>query len=147
MSAGTLPPSMQHRVEQVGECLIWQGATQTRGYGSVAAGVRGLTKLAHRAAYEHAVGPIPEGMTIDHLCCEKRCVNVEHMEVVTRGENSRRMLRKRTHCKHGHAIEGDNLRLVRRPTGIYRVCVTCHRKAVRESMRRSRAAERLAASP
>lgn len=50
---------------------------------------------AHRAFYEHHVGPIPPGLTIDHLCCVRRCVNPAHLEPVTRGENARRGVERR----------------------------------------------------
>ena len=70
-------------------CTLWEGAVQSRGYGSLKIG--GKSMLAHRRAWEVARGPIPEGMTIDHLCRQKLCVNPDHMEVVTRGENLRRM--------------------------------------------------------
>ena len=70
-------------------CWLWTGATQTRGYGSVGVG-NGRTALAHRVAYQQTVGPIPDGMTIDHVCENKVCVNPDHLEVVTRAENTRR---------------------------------------------------------
>jgi hypothetical protein len=56
------------------------------------------TALAHRVAYEALVGPIPDGMTIDHLCRNKRCLNPAHMELVTRGENTRRAHEGRGRC-------------------------------------------------
>jgi hypothetical protein len=69
------------------------------------------TARAHRVAYEIAVGPIPDGMTIDHLCKVKHCVNPQHMEVVTPEENARRgNTRRGGLCKAGlHVMEGDNL--------------------------------------
>jgi len=72
------------------ECVIWTGPRQG-GYGAV---WNGRTwKRAHRLAWEKEHGPIPAGMTIDHLCCVKLCVNTDHMEVVTRAENTRRQVR------------------------------------------------------
>lgn len=70
-------------------CWRWTGALNSRGYGCV--GIRRRRHLAHRVAYEAATGrTIPDGLTIDHLCFEKRCVNPAHMEVVTRSLNSQR---------------------------------------------------------
>ena len=54
----------------------------------------GTTKLGYRLVYEALVGPIPEGLTIDHLCGNHRCVNPDHLEPVTRGENTRRYYRE-----------------------------------------------------
>ena len=90
----TLPRGFasKYRVSPTG-CLVWTRAIQTKGYGSVCVG-RGRTALAHRVAWESARGPIPEGLTIDHLCGVKRCVNPDHMEVVTRGGNTRRYYRQ-----------------------------------------------------
>jgi hypothetical protein len=64
-------------------CWLWTGAT-LRGY------ARFKTKTAYRFAYEHLVGPIPEGLDIDHLCRVKACVNPDHLEPVTRKVNIRR---------------------------------------------------------
>lgn len=65
-------------------CLIWPGSLNHAGYGRCWGG------QAHRVAWERIHGPIPEGMEIDHLCEQRDCVNPEHMEVVTHGENTRR---------------------------------------------------------
>lgn len=90
------------------DCIIWTGAQNSRGYGCFA--VDGKSELAHRLAYMDKVGPIPDGMTIDHLCRVHSCVNPDHLEVVTQGENNRRAgLRIGGLCKRGHEITEANL--------------------------------------
>jgi hypothetical protein len=70
-------------------CWIWQGTVTRAGYGIITlAGKR--TTGAHRWAYELLAGPIPEGLTLDHLCYVPLCVNPAHLEPVTRDENKRR---------------------------------------------------------
>lgn len=75
-------------VENASGCLVFQGATNSKGYGQIG------TMLAHRFVWEEQHGPIPDGLTIDHVkargCTDKRCLNTAHMQVVTRSENSRR---------------------------------------------------------
>lgn len=88
-------------------CWVWTGPT-VEGYGRVRAG--GVTDYAHRVSWEIHVGPIPEGMHLDHVChnldlactltseCpHRRCVRPElpHMELVTPGENTRRSSTRR----------------------------------------------------
>ena len=68
-------------------CLIWTGAQTSKGYGSLRFG--GVETYAHRVAWELAHGLIPDDLTIEHRCRVRCCVNVEHMELVTRAENSR----------------------------------------------------------
>ena len=68
-------------------CEVWTGATTWDGYA-----VRGGVYM-HRAAYEASVGPIPEGLQLDHLCRNPTCINVDHLEPVTPAENSRRARR------------------------------------------------------
>lgn len=69
-------------------CWIWWGARGRSGYGNFGVGKK--TYLAHRAAYELVNGPIPEGLDLDHLCRNKRCVNPSHLEPVTFLTNMRR---------------------------------------------------------
>lgn len=120
-----LPETLRNRIEIDGDCWKFTGAQNSRGYGSVTNG-RGGTMLAHRLAYEAAVGKIPTGLTIDHLCMVKTCLNPAHMEPVTRSENTRRKLAAQTHCKRGHELSGANLRTQKRATGrTFRICKAC----------------------
>jgi len=74
----------QHRVDEDTGCWEWLGHTQN-GYGHV--GVGSKIKMAHRAFYEELVGPIPEGMQLDHLCGNEGCVNPDHLDPCTSMEN------------------------------------------------------------
>ena len=85
-------------------CWHWTGHLQPNGYGSFR--VSGRTFRAHRWAYEHYVGPIPEGLQIDHLCRNRACVNPSHLEPVTARENTRRAMRPQ--CVNGHPFTADN---------------------------------------
>lgn len=108
-------------------CLVWVGATNSRGYG--VATVSGHQELAHRVAYEAEYGPIPDGMVLDHLCRVRNCVRPEHLEPVTVAENTRRgrsanSLQVGDTCQNGHLIT-DGL-LYRRPSGATE-CMECRR--------------------
>lgn len=81
------------------DCWLWTGARNSRGYGQW--GVNGRSRSVHRVAYEALVGPIPDGLTIDHLCSNKLCVNPEHLEPVTGAENTARAHEHRHACCHG----------------------------------------------
>jgi hypothetical protein len=69
-------------------CWIFTGALNA-GYGRIHAGHPGSQRLlyVHRVAYEQLVGPIPEGLDLDHLCRNRACCNPAHLEPVTRREN------------------------------------------------------------
>lgn len=72
-----------------GGCWEFTGCKVKGGYGRL--WCRGRQVMAHRAAYEEFVGPIPAGMHLDHICRNTSCVNPDHLEPVTQAENNRRM--------------------------------------------------------
>jgi HNH endonuclease len=84
------------KLEYQGDCVVWTGSSTDNGYGKFRVGGPGSSRtdapvLAHRWAYEFFVGPIPEGLVIDHLCFNRKCVHIDHLEAVTSGENLRRV--------------------------------------------------------
>lgn len=121
-------------------CWLWLASTnRANGYGKF--GVDGRNLLAHRLAYELEVGPVPEGLQLDHVCRVRLCVNPFHLEPVTPAENSRRAVlggefgrhqRSRTQCPHGHPYDEVNTYWDRFG---HRACRACRR----ESTRRRRA--------
>ena len=110
---------------EANECWPWK-ACLTDGYGYFKLNGH---KKAHRIAYELLVGPIPDGLTLDHLCRNRQCVNPSHLEPVTVKENLRRgfspsaMNKRKAHCLNGHPLSGSNLYLHKRG----RACRTCQR--------------------
>lgn len=96
-----------------GGCWNWTAAIDpVSGYGRIS--VEGSTGYAHRVAFEILVGPIPDGLTIDHLCRNRRCVNPVHLEPVTQRENTLRgtglsaRRAAQTHCQNGHSFDEAN---------------------------------------
>jgi hypothetical protein len=129
-------------------CWEWVGALRGGGYGHWNRNPTGEGQ-AHRAVYVMTHGPIPKGMTLDHLCRNRICVNPDHLEIVTHRENilrSNGLAAKnlsKTECPLGHPYSGDNLvicRNGRRRCRICRVAETAKRKAARHTARREREA-------
>ena len=99
------------KVDKQEGCWLWTGAT-SHGYGQLKVG-KGLM-YAHRYAYELLVGPIPEGLTLDHLCRNHPCVKPEHLEPVSgrentlRGEGLTARHARANHCMRGHPYDLSN---------------------------------------
>lgn len=122
-------------------CWEFTGCRKVDGYGQIS--YKGRLWRVHRLAYILLVGPIPEGMQIDHVrargCITRACWNTFHLEAVTNRENTLRgdgapaVNILKTHCAHGHPFSGENLYI--KPSG-ERCCRTCRR----EERQRRRAA-------
>jgi hypothetical protein len=108
-------------------CWEWLGGLNHKGYGRLTYNYKGYA--AHRFVYELLVGAIPEGLTLDHLCRNKRCVNPAHLEPVTigvnvmRGEGLAKQNATKTHCIHGHSLANAKIGLAHgKPTRICQIC-------------------------
>ena len=150
--ARTVREKFEESVERTDTCWLWRGTKVKGGYGVISIGPS-QTRLAHRIAYELFVGPIPEGLTLDHVtdrgCVSTSCVNPAHLEPVTMRENILRSSglavknAKKTVCDNGHPFSEENTYI--RPSG-HRDCKPCVRargaayrkrvsaRSVRESM-------------
>lgn len=141
-------------------CHLWTGVINAwTGYGTM--GLDGYNPYVHRLAYTLFVGPIPQGMKIDHvchnrdtecrgegMCMHRRCLNPDHLEAVPHRENlvrspltlaGRNVLK--THCKRGHEFTSENT--IARSNGA-RKCRSCHNQAQRAASARRRAARQAA---
>ena len=139
-----------NRVTKTDTCWLWVGSIKWNGYGDI------RYKAGHKVAHHYLVGAAPPGLDWDHVChdqdatCKggitclhRRCVNPDHLELVTRGINLARgrhdyiaqgaFNRRKTHCPQGHEYSTENTRV--KPNG-WRDCREC--KRVSERNRRKR---------
>jgi hypothetical protein len=115
------------KIEITDGCWGWTGC-QDRGYSVFWTGTRNIR--AHRWLYERWKRSVPEGRYLDHLCRNRGCVNPDHLEIVTNQENILRGIghtaqnARKTYCKRGHLLAGDNLYLTSEG---WRRCKRCKR--------------------
>lgn len=134
-----LPENLERKIDRSGECHLWVGAVDPDGYGRACH--RRRMWLAHRLIYTLEVGPIPRGMTIDHVrsrgCASRACVRLDHLEVASRRENVLRgdtlaaVNAAKTHCPNGHVYDGLDSRG-------WRVCKRCRAATIARCKARSR---------
>lgn len=113
-------------------CLVFSPQSKSP-YGNIRH--EGRTAAIHRWAYERWIGPIPDGLTIDHLCRVKRCINPMHLEAVTLSENTKRGFQgfiRNTHCSRGHELTEENTYTYFYNGYQYRYCKKCNVLKARE---------------
>lgn len=94
------------KVDKTSDCWNWTASCDGKGYGQFV--YKGKLSRAHRVSYMLFKGEIPEGLDLDHLCRNIKCVNPEHLEAVTRSVNLQRAIlwqSKKTHCPKGHEYD------------------------------------------
>jgi len=129
--------------KQVGDCIEWFGYVMPSGYGTISWNSKSW--VVHRAMWTAKRGPIPDDddWTLDHLCVNRRCVNVKHLEVVTRTENSlrggglarahgRARQRSAISCRNGHERNEVNSYINVHGGRVCRVCKNQVRKRSRQ---------------
>lgn len=119
-----------------GRCWLWRGHRIKEGYGRVHVG--DSMRLVHRLMWVACAGrDIPAGLTADHLCRQRSCINPFHLQMVSqrvnimRGENFAASNARRTHCPRGHLYADGNLTPSELKKG-GRACLTCSREKGRE---------------
>ena len=124
-----MPAASQKKL--TGKCVRGPGCLTSNGYTKVTVG-KYKQDYAHRVAWINKYGPIPDDLHIDHLCRNRSCVNVDHMDLVTPQENWRRGKSitvgnaNKVRCKHGHLLSGPNVYL---RSGTHRMCKKCSRNS------------------
>lgn len=137
------------KVDKTGQCWVWIGTLTSKGYGRFH--IHSKRYRAHRWSYERFVGPLEEGMTIDHLCKRKSCVNPEHLEQVTNSVNIQRyhadnsLIWQSIDWENGKCTNGHSLSIVgfidrkKKNGSVSRECVQCRRNQHRRHYEKKRA--------
>lgn len=114
-------------IDGFSSCWQWQGSKHKKlGYGSFSGGINANGKQIktspHRFIMSYLNGGIPEGLEINHLCCNPSCCNPAHLEIVTHYANIQQRTYHKTHCPSGHEFTPTNTHIM--PTGARR-CKKC----------------------
>lgn len=133
------------KVRQDGECLIWVGAKTRKDWrGYAVYDIEGKTTVLHRQLWKDHRGPLTADQQLDHLCRNRACINLDHLEVVTlhennviRGEGPAALNNRKTHCPQLHEYSPENTYIDGRGR---RHCRECGRARHRTYMKKRRAA-------
>jgi len=110
-------------VDKTEGCWEWYGVVDECGYGRV--GIYGMTRKVHRIAFFIGHEYLTDGMTVDHRCRNRSCVNPSHLELVPHSENIKRGMAAKKTCKNGHPYDGHNSQGAR-------ICRQCTRQYFRD---------------
>ena len=120
------------------ECWEWKAAKLRNGYGRFWDGKNNV--LAHRFSYKTFIIPISEDQHLDHICCNRGCVNPDHLQILTNKENvlkgngpTAKNLRK-TICKRGHILTSGKFK----QNSEWRICLECARETRRKWLKNNR---------
>lgn len=119
------------KIQKTDSCWFWKGHINTLGYGRI--GILNKNYAAHRISYQLFKGKIPNGLTLDHLCRVRHCVNPQHLEAVTSAVNTLRgnapsaINKRKTYCINGHELKGRNIYFYSKEKsyGPFRCCKLC----------------------
>jgi hypothetical protein len=117
-------------------CWLWTGQRTTWGYGVVVGMIAQTKTSAHRAMWEVLVGPIPDGLVLDHICRNRLCVNPTHLQVTSHGNNAALGQRRKTRCPQGHPYDEENTQWTLEG---YRHCRACNRERTMQAFLKRKA--------
>lgn len=131
----------KYKINEVSGCWNWTAGFMPNGYPQLRYS-KEKNGYGHRFSYEHHVGPIPKGKQLHHKCENKACVNPEHLELVTprthlveRHPDSQASFNARkTHCKRGHPLSGENLVITSQGRRSCRACRDLWREEHRDEI-------------
>lgn len=119
----------------IGPCHVYRGGKNEGGYGSIGIEDGGGTALVHKYVWEKEIGPVPEGLVLDHQCRVHGCCNTDHLRPVTRKVNSTenvigsapQLMAAKTHCPQGHPYDEANTYWHVTADRTHRQCRECKR--------------------